>query len=137
MGRITSTGEHIEIRMSDLGLKGVFCLNFSAPTRLRARAEFDGDVYLGLYWLAIDQGLIKLPFPHIMHHSRHQGETAAHGFQVLDASIFVNEGTHRYRVSRARVAGGPEGGVFGGRLANVLFRDGPVVVTVAVGGHAV
>src|ERR1700730_10072631 len=94
--------------MSDLGLKGFLCLNFSAATRLRARAEFDGDVYLGLYWLAIDQGLIKLPFPHIMHHSRHQGETGADGVRVVDASIFVNEGTQRYRVSRARVAGGPE-----------------------------
>src|ERR1700730_1552251 len=108
MGRITSTGECVEIRMSDLGLKGVLCLNVSAATCLRGRAAFDGDVYLGLYWLAIDQGLIKLPFTHIMHHSRHQGETAAHGFQVLDASIFVKEGTHRYGVSRARVAGGLE-----------------------------
>src|ERR1700730_16660071 len=73
-----------------LRLEGVLCLNFpAAARRLRGGTEFNGDVHLGLDRLAIDQGLVKLPFPHFAHHSRHQRETAAHGFQILHASIFI------------------------------------------------
>src|ERR1700736_4936884 len=92
-------------RVNDLGFEGVLRLNFPRAIRLRpgVRAEFDGDVHFGFDRLAVDQGLIKLPLPHVVHHPRHQRETAAHGFEVLDGSIFVNEGTHRHRISGPRV----------------------------------
>src|ERR1700688_4930425 len=101
------TLEHRRDGIVDLRFEGVVRLYFPAATTQLwawARAEFDGDVYFGLYRLAIDQGLVKLPFPHVVHHSRHQRGTAADGFQIFYASISVNESTHGHRVSRAGIA---------------------------------
>jgi len=100
-------------------------------------AEDWGDVYLGPHGLAIDQGLVKLPFAYFAHHSRHQSETAAQRFEILHASIFVKERAHGDRVSRARVTCRLQlvRSDLREQFADCQFGDGSMMMPAALGRH--